>query len=280
MYRIVTKRPLNATVTLMEVEAPMVAKKAEPGQFIILRVDDEGERIPLTIAGYDREKGTVTIIFQVVGATTVKLNAKREGEYLQDFVGPLGNATETEGLKKVAVVGGGVGCAIAYPVAKKLHDEGCEVHSVIGFRSKEIVILEDEFRACSDVLKVMTDDGTYGEKGLVTDALDALVNAGNQYDEVIAIGPLVMMKFVTLTAKKHNLPIIVSMSPIMVDGTGMCGGCRLTVGGETKFACVDGPDFDGYKVDFDEAISRGAIYKDFERHAYEEACNLFQKEVK
>ena len=280
MYRIVTKRPLNATVTLMEVEAPMVAKKAEPGQFIILRVDDEGERIPLTIAGYDREKGTVTIIFQVVGATTVKLNAKREGEYLQDFVGPLGNATETEGLKKVAVVGGGVGCAIAYPVAKKLHDEGCEVHSVIGFRSKEIVILEDEFRACSDVLKVMTDDGTYGEKGLVTDALDALVNAGNQYDEVIAIGPLVMMKFVTLTAKKHDLPIIVSMSPIMVDGTGMCGGCRLTVGGETKFACVDGPDFDGYKVDFDEAISRGAIYKDFERHAYEEACNLFQKEVK
>ena len=280
MYRIVTKRPLNATVTLMEVEAPMVAKKAEPCQFIILRVDDEGERIPLTIAGYDREKGTVTIIFQVVGATTVKLNAKREGEYLQDFVGPLGNATETEGLKKVAVVGGGVGCAIAYPVAKKLHDEGCEVHSVIGFRSKEIVILEDEFRACSDVLKVMTDDGTYGEKGLVTDALDALVNAGNQYDEVIAIGPLVMMKFVTLTAKKHNLPIIVSMSPIMVDGTGMCGGCRLTVGGETKFACVDGPDFDGYKVDFDEAISRGAIYKDFERHAYEEACNLFQKEVK
>ena len=280
MYRIVTKRPLNATVTLMEVEAPMVAKKAEPGQFIILRVDEEGERIPLTIAGYDREKGTVTIIFQVVGATTVKLNAKAEGEYLQDFVGPLGNATETEGLKKVAVVGGGVGCAIAYPVAKKLHDEGCEVHSVIGFRSKEIVILEEEFRACSDVLKVMTDDGTYGEKGLVTDALDALVNAGNQYDEVIAIGPLVMMKFVTLTAKKHNLPIIVSMSPIMVDGTGMCGGCRLTVGGKTKFACVDGPDFDGYKVDFDEAISRGAIYKDFERHAYEEACNLFQKEVK
>ena len=280
MYRIVTKRPLNATVTLMEVEAPMVAKKAEPGQFIILRVDDEGERIPLTIAGYDREKGTVTIIFQVVGATTVKHNAKAEGEYLQDFVGPLGYATETEGLKKVAVVGGGVGCAIAYPVAKKLHDEGCEVHSVIGFRSKEIVILEDEFRACSDVLKVMTDDGTYGEKGLVTDALDALVNAGNQYDEVIAIGPLVMMKFVTLTAKKHNLPIVVSMSPIMVDGTGMCGGCRLTVGGETKFACVDGPDFDGYKVDFDEAISRGAIYKDFERHAYEEACNLFQKEVK
>ena len=277
MYRIVTKRPLNATVTLMEVEAPMVAKKAEPGQFIILRVDDEGERIPLTIAGYDREKGTVTIIFQVVGATTVKLNAKAEGEYLQDFVGPLGNATETEGLKKVAVVGGGVGCAIAYPVAKKLHDEGCEVHSVIGFRSKEIVILEDEFRACSDVLKVMTDDGTYGEKGLVTDALDALVNAGNQYDEVIAIGPLVMMKFVTLTAKKHNLPIIVSMSPIMVDGTGMCGGCRVTVGGQVKFACVDGPDFDGHQVDFDELMNRNSLYR--EREACEKdrhACRMEQ----
>ncbi len=280
MYRIVTKRPLNATVTLLEIEAPLVAKKAEPGQFIILRVDEEGERIPLTIAGYDREKGTVTIIFQVVGGTTVKLNAKEEGDYLQDFVGPLGNPTETAGKKKVAVVGGGVGCAIALPVAQKLHEEGCEVHSVIGFRSKEIVILEDEFRACSDKLKLMTDDGTYGEKGLVTDALDALVQEGNRYDEVITIGPLVMMKFVTMTAKKHNLPCTVSMSPIMVDGTGMCGGCRLTVGGQTKFACVDGPDFNGYEVDFDEAISRGAIYKEFERHAYEEACNLFKKEVK
>ena len=280
MYRIVTKKTLNATVTLMEIEAPMVAKKAEPGQFIILRVDEEGERIPLTIAGYDREKGTVTIIFQVVGATTVKLNAKNEGDCLQDFVGPLGNATETKGLKKVAVVGGGVGCAIALPVAQKLHAEGCEVHSVIGFRSKEIVILEDEFRACSSKLKLMTDDGTYGEKGLVTDALEALIKEGNQYDEVIAIGPLVMMKFVTLTTKKYDIPTVVSMSPIMVDGTGMCGGCRLTVGGETKFACVDGPDFDGFKVDFDEAISRGAIYKEFERHAYDEACNLFKKEVK
>ena len=280
MYRIVTKKPLNATVTLMEIEAPMVAKKAEPGQFIILRVDEEGERIPLTIAGYDREKGTVTMIFQVVGATTVKLNATHEGDCLQDFVGPLGNATETKGLKKVAVVGGGVGCAIALPVAQKLHAEGCEVHSVIGFRSKEIVILEDEFRACSSKLKLMTDDGTYGEKGLVTDALEALIKEGNQYDEVIAIGPLVMMKFVTLTTKKYDIPTVVSMSPIMVDGTGMCGGCRLTVGGETKFACVDGPDFDGFKVDFDEAISRGAIYKEFERHAYDEACNLFKKEVK
>ena len=280
MYRIVTKKPLNATVTLMEIEAPMIAKKAEPGQFIILRVDEEGERIPLTIAGFNREKGTVTIIFQVVGATTVKLNAKKEGEFLQDFVGPLGNATETEGLKKVAVVGGGVGCAIALPVAQKLHEQGCEVHSVIGFRSKEIVILEDEFRACSSELKLMTDDGTYGEKGLVTDALEALIKAGNEYDEVIAIGPIIMMKFVCKTTEKYGIKTIVSMSPIMVDGTGMCGGCRLTVDGKTKFACVDGPDFDGSKVDFDEAISRGAIYKQFERHAYEEACNLFQKEVK
>ena len=280
MYRIVTKKPLNANVTLFEIEAPLVAKKAEPGQFIILRVDEEGERIPLTIAGYDREKGTVTIIVQIVGATTVKLNALNEGDCLQDFVGPLGNATETEGLKKVAVVGGGVGCAIALPVAQKLHEEGCEVHSVIGFRTKDIVILEDEFRACSKVLKIMTDDGTYGEQGLVTNALEELILAGNEYDEVIAIGPLVMMKFVTLTTKKYNVPTIVSMSPIMVDGTGMCGGCRLTVGGETKFACVDGPDFDGFKVDFDEAISRGAIYKEFERHAYEDACNLFKKEVK
>ena len=224
MYRIVTKKPLNANVTLFEIEAPLVAKKAEPGQFIILRVDEEGERIPLTIAGFDREKGTVTIIVQIVGATTVKLNALNQGDYLQDFVGPLGNATETEGLKKVAVVGGGVGCAIALPVAQKLHEEGCEVHSVIGFRTKDIVILEDEFRACSKVLKIMTDDGTYGEQGLVTNALEELILAGNQYDEVIAIGPLVMMKFVTLTTKKYNVPTIVSMSPIMVDGTGMCGG--------------------------------------------------------
>ncbi len=280
MYRIARKKPLNAAVTLMDIEAPMVARKAEPGQFIILRVDEEGERIPLTIAGFDREKGLVTIIFQVVGATTVKLNQKNEGEYLQDFVGPLGNATETEGLKKVAVVGGGVGCAIALPVAQKLHAEGCEVHSVIGFRSKDIVILEDEFQACSSQLKVMTDDGTYGEKGLVTDALDALIQAGNQYDEVIAIGPIIMMKFVCKTTEKYGIKTVVSMSPIMIDGTGMCGGCRLTVDGQTKFACVDGPDFDGSKVDFDEAISRGAIYKEFERHAYDAACNLFKKEVK
>ena len=280
MYRIVTKKILNPTVTLMEIEAPMVAHKAQPGQFIILRVDEDGERIPLTIAGYDREKGTVTIIFQVVGATTVKLNHKAEGEAIQDFVGPLGNATHTEGLKKVAVVGGGVGCAIALPVAQKLHAQGCEVHSIVGFRTKDLVILEDEFRACSHQMKLMTDDGSYGEKGLVTNALEALIQAGNRYDQVIAIGPLIMMKFTVQTALKYGLKTVVSMNPIMVDGTGMCGGCRLTVGGKTRFACVDGPEFDGALVDFDETMSRGSVYQPFERHAYEETCNLFQKEVR
>ena len=280
MYRIVTKKILNPTVTLMEIEAPMVARKAQPGQFIILRVDEDGERIPLTIAGYDREKGTVTIIFQVVGATTAKLNHKAEGEAIQDFVGPLGNATHTEGLKKVAVVGGGVGCAIALPVAQKLHAQGCEVHSIVGFRTKELVILEDEFRACSHQMKLMTDDGSYGEKGLVTNALEALIQAGNRYDQVIAIGPLIMMKFTVQTALKYGLKTVVSMNPIMIDGTGMCGGCRLTVGGKTRFACVDGPEFDGALVDFDETMSRGSVYQPFERHAYEETCNLFQKEVR
>ena len=280
MYRIVTKKILNPTVTLMEIEAPMVAHKAQPGQFIILRVNEDGERIPLTIAGYDREKGTVTIIFQVVGATTAKLNHKAEGEAIQDFVGPLGNATHTEGLKKVAVVGGGVGCAIALPVAQKLHAQGCEVHSIVGFRTKELVILEDEFRACSHQMKLMTDDGSYGEKGLVTNALEALIQDGNRYDQVIAIGPLIMMKFTVQTALKYGLKTVVSMNPIMVDGTGMCGGCRLTVGGKTRFACVDGPEFDGALVDFDETMSRGSVYQPFERHAYEETCNLFQKEVR
>ena len=280
MYRIVTKKILNPTVTLMEIEAPMVARKAQPGQFIILRVNEDGERIPLTIAGYDREKGTVTIIFQVVGATTTKLNHKAEGEAIQDFVGPLGNATHTEGLNKVAVVGGGVGCAIALPVAQKLHAQGCEVHSIVGFRTKELVILEDEFRACSHQMKLMTDDGSYGEKGLVTNALEALIQAGNRYDQVIAIGPLIMMKFTVQTALKYGLKTVVSMNPIMVDGTGMCGGCRLTVGGKTRFACVDGPEFDGALVDFDETMSRGSVYQPFERHAYEETCNLFQKEVR
>ena len=280
MYKIVTRRELNPTVTLLEIDAPLIAKKAEPGQFIILRVDEQGERIPLTIAGFDREKGTVTIIFQVVGATTEKLNRKMEGDYLQDFVGPLGRATETEGLKKVAVVGGGVGCAIAYPVTKKLFDQGCEVHAIVGFRNKDVVILEDEFRAASHQMKLMTDDGSYGEQGLVTKALEDMILAGNQYDEIIAIGPIVMMKFVNAVAQKYNKKCIVSMSPIMIDGTGMCGGCRLTVGGETKFACVDGPEFDGALVDFDEAIKRGSMYKGFERHQHEETCNLFKMEEK
>ena len=278
MYKILTKKILNPTVTLMEVDAPMIAKKAEPGQFIILRVDAEGERIPLTIADFDREKGTITIIFQIVGATTEKLNHLEEGEFIHDFVGPLGVPSHTEGLKKVAVVGGGVGCAIAYPIAKKLHHLGAEVHSIVGFRNKDLVILEDEFKAASDVMKLMTDDGSHGEKGLVTNALEELIKAGNQYDEVIAIGPLVMMKFVCKLTKEYGIKTVVSMNPIMIDGTGMCGGCRLTVGGETKFACVDGPDFDGHLVDFDEAMERGTMYKEFETRKREEVCNLYKKE--
>ena len=279
MYRIVKKEALKPTVTLYEIEAPMVAKKAEPGQFIILRVDENGERIPITIHDFDREKGTVTIIVQTIGATTEKLRHKAEGEYIQDFVGPLGRPTETEGKKKVCVVGGGVVCAIAYPVLKKFHDCGAEVHAVVGFKNKDLVILEDKFRAASSVLKLMTDDGSYGEKGLVTDALKELIDAGNQYDEIFAIGPAIMMKFVSKTTEPYGIPTTVSMSPIMVDGTGMCGGCRLTVGGETKFACVDGPDFDGHKVDWDESLKRGKMYFDWERHKYEETCNLFSKEV-
>lgn len=280
MYKILTKKILNPTVTLMEVDAPMIAKKAEPGQFIILRVDAEGERIPLTIADFDREKGTITIIFQIVGATTEKLNHLEEGEFIHDFVGPLGVPSHTDGLKKVAVVGGGVGCAIAYPIAKKLHHLGAEVHSIVGFRNKDLVILEDEFKAASDVMKLMTDDGSHGEKGLVTNALEELIKAGNLYDEVIAIGPLVMMKFVCKLTKEYGIKTVVSMNPIMIDGTGMCGGCRLTVGGETKFACVDGPDFDGHLVDFDEAMERGTMYKEFETRKREEVCNLYKKEVK
>ena len=279
MYRIVTKRPLNPTVTLMEVEAPAVARKAQPGQFIILRVDEQGERIPLTIADFDREKGTVTIIFQVVGGTTEKLNHKEAGDFLQDFVGPLGRATETGGLKRVAVVGGGVGTAIAYPVAKKLHDVGCHVDLIVGFRTRDLVILEDEFRAASAQLLIGTDDGSYGRKALVTDLLREQIEAGAQYDRVIAIGPIPMMKFVSLLTKEYNIPTVVSMNPIMIDGTGMCGGCRLTVGGQTKLACVDGPEFDGHQVDFDEAMARGAVYRDFERHAHDAACNLFRQEV-
>ena len=277
MFKIIRKKRLNPTVTLMDIQAPLIARKAEPGQFIILRVDEAGERIPLTIADYDREKGTVTIIFQIVGATTEKLNHLEEGDSLRDFVGPLGIASHTEGLKKVAVIGGGVGSAIAYPIAKKLHAQGAEVHAIVGFRNKDLVILEDEFRAVSDLCKVMTDDGSYGEKGLVTNALKSLLDAGEQYNEVIAIGPLVMMKFVCQLTKEYNVKTVVSMNPIMIDGTGMCGGCRLTVGGETKFACVDGPDFDGHLVDFDEAMERSNMYKDFERHQYEETCNLFKE---
>ncbi len=279
MYKIVNKKELNNTVTMMDIEAPFVAKKAEAGQFIILRVDEKGERIPLTVAGYDREAGTVKIIFQIVGATTEALNHKDAGEYISDFVGPLGVPTHTEGLKKVCVVGGGVGCAIALPIAQKLHKQGCEVHSIIGFRNKDLLILEEEFRACSDKLDIMTDYGSYGRQGVVTVPLKEAIERGENYDEVITIGPLIMMKFVVATTKPFGVKTVVSMNPIMIDGTGMCGGCRLTVGGKVKFACVDGPDFDGFEVDFDEAMSRGSMYRDFERHAHEETCNLFQKEV-
>jgi len=280
MFKILKKQPLNPTVTKMVIEAPLVARKAKAGQFIILRASEDGERIPLTIAGYDREAGTVDIIFQIVGGTTMELNELNEGDFLPDFVGPLGKASEVEGFKKVAVVGGGVGCAIALPVAQALHANGCEVHSIVGFRTKDLVILEDEFNACSSKVCMMTDDGTYGTKGLVTNALEELIKAGNEYDEVIAIGPVIMMKFVCMLTKKYDIKTVISMNPIMIDGTGMCGGCRLTVGGETKFACVDGPDFDGHLVDFDEAMKRGAMYRDFEQHKRDEFCNLMSKEVK
>ena len=280
MYRITQKVELNPTVTKLSIEAPLIAQKAQPGQFIIVRPLEESERIPLTIAGYDRQAGTVDIIFQIVGDTTMELNALKVGDEVHDFVGPLGRPTETEGLKKVCVVGGGVGCAIALPIARKLHEEGCVVHSIIGFRSKDLLILEDDFAACSDELRVMTDDGSYGQKGVVTAALEDLIAAGNQYDEVITIGPLIMMKFVVKTCQKYHIKSVVSMNPIMIDGTGMCGGCRLTVGGKLKFACVDGPDFDGDLVDFDEAMARGSMYRPFEAHAREEACRLFNMEVK
>ena len=276
MYKIIKKKILNPTVTLMEIEAPRVAKKAEPGQFIILRVSEDGERIPLTIADFNREKGTVTIIFQIVGATTEELNHKKEGDYICDFVGPLGKATQTDGKKKVAVVGGGVGCAIAYPVAKKFHEQGTEVHSIIGFRNKDLVILEDEFKNASSKLVIMSDDGSAGEKGLVTDALKRLIESGEKYDEVITIGPLIMMKFVCNLTKEYGIKTVASMNPIMIDGTGMCGGCRLSVGGETKCACVDGPEFDGHLIDFDEAMARSTIYKPFETRKHEESCNLFK----
>ena len=280
MFEILEKRFLNDTVCEMNISAPFVAKKAEPGQFIILRTDENGERIPLTIAGFDRKKGTVKIIFQIVGSTTEALKHKKVGDSLQDFVGPLGNPTEVEGLKKVCVVGGGVGCAIAMPVAQKLHAQKTDVTSVIGFRNKDLVILEDEFKKASNKLAVMTDDGSYGRQGNVCVPLEEMLSKGEKFDMIFAIGPLIMMKFVVETAKKYNIPCMVSMNPIMIDGTGMCGGCRLTVGGEMKFACVDGPDFDGYKVDFDEMMKRNQMYAGFERKKHEETCNLFSKEVK
>ena len=274
MYKIVKKQPLNPTVTRMEIEAPLIAKKAKPGQFIILRVDENGERIPLTVAGYDREKGTVTIIFQIVGATTEKLNHLNEGECLHDFVGPLGVPTHVDGLKKVCVIGGGVGCAIALPIAEELHAMGAEVTSIIGFRNQDLVILEDEFKACSDHFTLMTDDGSYGEKGNVTAPLKTLLENGERFDEVIAIGPVPMMKFVCKTTEPYGVKTIVSLNPIMIDGTGMCGGCRVTVGGETKFACVDGPEFDGHQVDFAELMNRNSAYRDQEQEEMSHMCRF------
>ncbi len=283
MYRIVEKKILNPTVVQLQIEAPLVANKAKPGQFIILRVDEEGERIPLTVAGTDRAAGTVKIIYQIVGATTEKLSHKGAGEYLQDFVGPLGEPTHLDGLKKVCIVGGGVGCAIALPIAEALHDLGADVTSIIGFRNRDLLILEDEFKAASSSLVVMTDDGSYGRQGNVTLPLKEMLEGGEQFDMIITIGPLIMMKFVVATAKPYGTPVTVSMNPIMIDGTGMCGGCRLTLNVDgkkvTKFACVDGPDFNGYEVDFDEAMARGRMYYGFERHAHEAACNLYKKEV-
>ena len=282
MYKIVEKKILNPTVVELQVEAPLVAKKARPGQFIILRVDEEGERIPLTVAGTDKERGTVKIIYQIVGSTTEKLSHKEAGDYLQDFVGPLGVATHLDGLRKVCIVGGGVGCAIAMPIAEALHAMGADVTSIIGFRNKDLVILEDEFKTCSNTLRVMTDDGSYGEQGNVTVPLKEMLEAGEKFDMIITIGPLIMMKFVVATAKPYGTPVTASMNPIMIDGTGMCGGCRLTLNVDgkrvTKFACVDGPDFNGYEIDFDEAMQRGRMYSSFERHKHEETCNLFKKE--
>ncbi|PWM47065.1 MAG: sulfide/dihydroorotate dehydrogenase-like FAD/NAD-binding protein [Clostridiales bacterium] len=275
MYQIIKKKQLNSSVTLMEILAPHVANAARAGQFIIIRPLEDSERIPLTIADYNIEQGTITIIYQIVGATTQQLNSLNEGDYIEDFVGPLGKATEIKNLKKVAVIGGGVGCAIALPVVKALSENGCETHAIVGFRSKELVILEDEFKKYSSKFIAMSDDGSYGEKGLVTDALKKLLDSGEKYDEVITIGPLIMMKFICKLTKEYGVKTIVSMNPIMIDGTGMCGGCRLTVGGETKFACVDGPDFDGHKVDFDEVMKRSSMYRDFEKKRHDE-CNLLK----
>lgn len=280
MFKVVKKKILNSNVSMMEISAKMIADKARPGQFLMLRVDQDGERIPLTIADFNRKYGTVSIIFQIVGSTTTRLNRLNEGDHIKDLVGPLGKASELDGLKKVAVIGGGVGCAIAYPVAKYLHSRDAIVHSIVGFRNKDLVILQDEFEKISHRLIIMTDDGSFGNKGLVTDALENLINSGEKYDKVIAIGPLVMMKFVSRLTQKHNIKTTVSMNPIMIDGTGMCGGCRVRVGNEVKFACVDGPDFDGHLVDFDEAISRSMMYRDFEHASREKTCNLFKRSQK
>ncbi len=276
MHKIIKKRVLNTAGTTLEmvVEAPLVAKKCLAGQFIIFRLDEFGERVPLTIADYDREKGTVTIMFQPVGKSTMMLAERNEGDSILDFVGPLGKPTHTEGLKRVAVVGGGVGCAIAYPVAKAMHEKGIEVDMIAGFRSRDIVMLEDEMRANSTNLYITTDDGSYGEKGFVTDKLKTLIESGRNYDEVVAIGPGIMMKFVSLATKPYGIKTVVSLNPIMIDGTGMCGGCRVSVGGETKFACVDGPEFDGHQVDWDELLRRGAFYKDEETEQKEHVCHL------
>lgn len=279
MFKIVEKTPLNPSMTRMVVEAPFIAKKALPGQFIILRVDEFGERIPLTIADYDREKGTVTIIYQKVGKTTMLLDTLNIGEYILDFVGPLGKASELEGYQKAAVIGGGAGCAIAYPQAKALHNMGAHVDIIAGFRNEELIILKDEMDAVSDELIIMTDDGSNGNKGFVTDALLEKIKSGAGYDLVIAIGPMPMMKAVSKLTKEYGIKTIVSMNTIMIDGTGMCGGCRLTVGGQTKFACVDGPDFDGHEVDFDEAMKRAAIFKDQEQKAVRDPdCRLLRGE--
>ncbi len=275
MYQIVKKEVLNPSVKLMEIDAPYVARKAEPGQFIILRINDDGERIPLTIADFDREKGTVTIIFQEVGKTTIALGQLNEGDYILDFAGPLGVASHFDNISKAAVIGGGLGTAIAYPQAKKLHSMGAEVHSIIGFRNKDLIILENEMKNASSRLIVSTDDGSNGNKGFVTDKLKELIEEGNKYDIVIAIGPLIMMKFVSILTKQYGIKTMVSMNPVMIDGTGMCGGCRVTVGGKTKFACVDGPDFDGHLVDFDEAMRRQLMYKGEEKISMEKHnCRL------
>ena len=280
MFEIIRKGNLNPTVTRMTVKAPLVARKAKAGQFVILRASEDGERIPLTIADSDPNAGTVDVIFQIVGGTTMELNAKRVGDFLPDFAGPLGRPTEIEGIKKAIVVGGGVGCAIALPIARALKAQGADVRAIIGFRTKELVLLENEFHVCASSLTLMTDDGSAGRKGVVTLPLEETLQSEADFDEVIAVGPLVMMKFVCLATKKFGVKTVVSMNPIMIDGTGMCGCCRLTVGGKMRFACVDGPDFDGHLVDFDEAIRRSSAYRSFEAKKRGEACNLLNMEVR